>query len=844
MPSRRHRFPARLLPLVLALAAGAAPADSGVGVDTWRANPLHPDAGTSTQGCDPRGLSWLTPAPKHSPGGHLYNCPPPAPAPDEHGNWRYFGVLELGALGLGGDRGNALYNRYVDWDSGLILGLLAFNADREDGSYLRVRGSRLGDDNAYYQAMFGRAGAWKVQAFLRHAPNVLSHNARSIWDGVGSNRLVLAGGLVPAASTPAEVAAVAAAQPGQRLSVRREKYGLGFDLWLSPGWTAYAHASHEQRKGARPFGGAFFFNFPFPDNGGILETPRPIHDSTMNLNAGLRHAGRHWRLDLGYSGSFFRNEFNRYTYGMPFALSAVVPGAVSAPLTTGQFAYEPENDYHNVRATLTRKLPMQGQLSLTASGGRMSQDAPLIAPIDCQGVFGIGLDGSLEPGPANPFLFPCSQWNTPAALPRRSADLRINTALFDGRFTLRPSTSWTVQGGIRWNRDDYQGTWLAHNPLNGLYGYIAENGAQGSVVPGEAGIPPAMVARVRNLPLDLETSEARFGADWRFSRHDTLGALLTWTRREPAHRERDRVDTTRLKLTWANRAIDGLTVRANYTWLDQTGDPYNHDPYGFTFSSSLPGMGVPPGEEGAHTVEAMRKYDLSSRTGHKLDLMTTWAARPDMSLSASLRGDWNRYDAVIGRQDYDTWSFTLQWDWQPRPTTRASAFYGHDRSRLRMANVNDVEIGPDPQLGGPTYPFEARWWARDRQRNHNAGASVRHAMRRVELDASWNWIQARGITHYRFASPAALAYPDVADTTPGRFPPLDYRVNALTIGLTFALAERLSLRVFDHYERATARDWHWDGIEGGTVIDHRVHTDGGPRGWSANLVGVLLRVAL
>ena len=91
-------------------------------------------------------------------------------------------------------------------------------------------------------------------------------------------------------------------------------------------------------------------------------------------------------------------------------------------------AMEPDNDYNNLRATFTRKLPMNGELSLTASGGRMSQDDTLIAPINCQGVFGIDLDGS-GLGPQNPFLFNCADWNTPDALSRKNADMSIDTTL-------------------------------------------------------------------------------------------------------------------------------------------------------------------------------------------------------------------------------------------------------------------------------------------------------------------------------------------------------------------------------------------------------------------------------
>lgn len=856
MRQRRSHPALRLLPLACALTAAGAAADSGGGVDTWRANQLDPAAGATQAGCDERGTSWLRAHPHRTPTGMPYACPPAVAATDEEARdpwaWRHAGVLQLGWLETGGDDDNASWTRYVDWDSGLVLGLLQGSFERPaDGSHAEVRASRLGDDDAYYQAVFGRAGSYKVQAFIRSLPNMLTHNAKPLWDGVGSNQLTLPAGLVPGGSTPEEVAAVVAATPERRLAVTRDKQGLGVSAWLTPQWSAYADLSHEQRKGARPFGGTFFFNFPFPGNGGVFETPRPIDDATINLNAGLRYVGAVWRLDLGYSGSWYRDHDSRFTFETPYALYPVVPGAVSAPLTTGQFATEPDNDYHNLKAALTRKLPMEGELSLTASGGRMSQDDALIAPIDCQGVFGIGLDGSLQPGPQNPFLHECANWNTPAALSRRTADLAIDTTLLDARLVLQPWAGWTLRGDVRYDREDYSGSYLAFNPLTGQYGYVTENGAQGSVVPGEigfwdAGFNASNITRVRSLPLDLETTEASVGADWRATVHDTFGATLSFNRFEPTNRERRRVDATRLKLTWVNRALDWLTLRANATLASQDGDRYEVDPYEFTFSTSLPGFVPPPGGVPAHTVDAMRKYDLASREQRKVDLMATVMPRADMTFTASLRGDWNDYDAEIGRQRYDTLGAVVQWEWQPMAGTSASVYYGYDRSRLHMANVNEaVTNNPDPTLGGPTYPLEGRWWADDEQRNHNAGATLRHGIGRVRLDADWNLIDARGITRYRYDTPLALAYFGDATAVPGNvFPPMRWRVNALTVGVTVPMGPRVSLRLFDRYERGDISDWHYQGFDATRVIDHRVYTDGGPESFDANLVGLLLDIRL
>ncbi|HEY6939847.1 MtrB/PioB family outer membrane beta-barrel protein [Dokdonella sp.] len=845
----------RRLPLAVAIAAVAANAhaDSGVGVDTWRANELDPNAGATIGGCDDRGTSWLEAGVHRSPTGHLYACPPPSPAVTPHGNWQTSGVLSIGAVATGGDDDNALWNRYADWDSGIVLALLAFDAERPvDGSYASVRASRVSDDDEYYQAVFGRAGSYKVQAFLRTMPNLVTNTAKPIWNGVGTDRLTLPAGYVAGASSPAAISALSAATPARTLGVTREKQGLGFSVFLTPQWTAYANATDERRHGARPFGGPFFFNFPFPDDGGVLETVKPIDDSTINLDGGFRYAGNVWRMDFGYSGSFYRDRYTHYTYAMPFALSPLVAGAVSAPLTTGQFATEPDNDYHNLKAAFTRKLPLNGELSLTASGGRMTQDDTLIAPIACEGVFGIGLGGSLQTGPQNPFLYDCANWNTPAALSRRTADMRIDTSLLDARMVLQPGADLTVRGGVRHEREDYRSVYLAYNPLTGQYGYVSENGAQGSVVPGESGIwdasDPSAITRVRSLPLDMQTTEANVGADWRAGAHDTLGATLAFSRYEPTHRERRSVDDRSVKLTWTNRALDWLTLRANYTWLRQDGDRYDYDPYDFTYSIDLPGFIAPPNGVPAHTVDALRKYDVASRSENKLDLMATFMPREDMTITASLRGDDNDYDAVLGRRGYDTLGATVQWEWQPAPGSNASIYYAYDRSRLRLANINEIlDSGSDPRLGGGTYPDIGRWWADDTQRNHTAGAMIGHAFGRVRVDASWNYLYARGMTAYRFASPLALAWADtVSGDGPGSgaFPPMTWRVHSLGIGVRVPLHERIALRVFDRYERGRISDWHYLGFGATRTFDHRVYTDGGPEGYDAHLVGILLDIRL
>jgi hypothetical protein len=843
----------RLLPPAALLGIfGSAHADTGVGVDTWRANKLDPTGGTASWHYDENGTSWLYPGEQRTPTGNLYLCPKEPPQTDRQGDWDYSGVLQLGYQGVSGDS-PALWNRFAAWDPGALLGLLDLNLEHpSDGSYAEVRASRISDEDQYYQAVYGKAGAYKIQAFYRDVPNVLSTDAHILWNGAGTNALTLPSSLTPGGSTVAQVAAASAATPTSTLKVTRSKEGLNLSTYLSPQWTAYADFTDEQRKGTRPYGGTFFFAFAFPNDGGVLETVKPIDDSTINIDGGLRYAGQEWRMDFSYSGSFYRDHYTAYYFQSPFALYPVVPGAVSAPLYQGQMSTEPDNEYHNVQTTLTRKIAMNGELSISGAVGRMLQNDQLIPPIDCQGVVGMGL-GNLQPGPQNPFLVSCSNWNTTAALSRQTADMRIDTSMADARIVLRPSTSWTVRGGLKLDRQDYPDTYVAYNPLTGQYGYISENGSQGSIVPGEIGfVDPnnsAEPTRIRSLPLDTRTIDANLGADWKLSERNTLGATFDHNRYEPTHRERTQVNDSSVKLSWTNRSIDWLTLRVNYAYLRQTGDAYNDDPYDFLYSNSLPGYVPPPTGTPAHTVDAERKYDLSGRDENKVDVMVTIMPREDMTMTASLRGDWNNYDAVIGRTGYDTVDATLQFEWQPAAGTSASAYIASSRSRLGFSNVQDQQSGAgiDPTFGGANYALDGQWWLRDAQRDYNGGVIVSHVIRRARVDLTWNYIYSRGVDDYSYAGSSALAYPtSVASTGAGggAFPGMTYRVNSFTASLTVPLTDRLSVHLFDYYELGRISDWHYAGFDEGLVVGNRVYTDAGPQNYAANVIGVLFNLRL
>jgi Putative outer membrane beta-barrel porin, MtrB/PioB len=846
----------RLTPAVALLAVPVFVwADSGVGVDTWRANKLDPTGGQATEALDPDGTSWLEPGTHRSPTGSLYSTPTQTPHTDDLSVWLVYGTFDVGYLHTTGEK-TALYDRYTRWPTNGPAFDVDVNFERpSDGSYAEVRGSRISAEDQYYQAVYGKAGAYKAEIFVRDMPNVLSTDAKSIWNGVGTNNLTLKDGLVPGGSTPAQVAAVSAAAPTTSLGTERNKQGLSLSAYLTPHWSVYLNASDEERKGDRPYGGPFFFDF---DNlgGAILETVKPIDDSTVNINAGVRYAGSEWRLDVGYSGSIYRDRYLSYSFQQPFTLGPpIVPGTLASTLTQGQMSMEPDNDYHNLRATVTRLLPMHGELSLTASGGEMQQNDNLIPPTNCQGTFGISTNGTFNIGPQNPQLFPCSQWNTTAALSQQRANMLIVTTLTQATLVLQPASDVSVRAGAKYYREDYRNQYVNYNPENGDYGYVAENGGQATIVPGGPGFwnpltyPDTSDVQAESIPYSWQTIEAYGGADWKFSAHDTAGLTYTFDHYSPAHREVSYVDDNTIKFNVTDKSLNWVTLRFNYTFLKQSGSVYNSDPYAFAFFYNLPGFVPADDTPTAWTVNAMRKYDISDRTENKIDLMATVMPRPDMTITATVRGDWNQYPTEIGRQGYDTSAAMLNWEWQPVAQTSMSLWAAIDHSSMHMANVNDAGAPlatdtPNDALGGPTYPLANRWWAADEERNWSGGAALTHYFGANRLDFSWNYSSSRGITSYNYAGTGALTFPYTAAETGNQFPAMTYDVNSLTMSFTVPLTERASLRLYDYYERGQINDWHYAGFNNTLVYGNRVYTDGGPQGYDTNVVGLFVNVKL
>jgi len=182
----------------------------------------------------------------------------------------------------------------------------------------------------------------------------------------------------------------------------------------------------------------------------------------------------------------------------------------------------------------------------------------------------------------------------------------------------------------------------------------------------------------------------------------------------------------------------------------------------------------------------------------------------------------------------------LQWEWQPAPATDLSAYLGYDRSKLRLSNVAGIPGATSGVLGGAGYPLANQWWEDDTERNYSAGATLQKNFGLFSVDLSYNYLYSRGVTLYKAASPGALVFPEDLPTIGSGFSPATYRLSSVTASLIVPFTPRVSMRLFDYYERGHIDDWHYAGFNQSLVYGHELYTDGGPQSYSENLVGVFI----
>ena len=828
------------------LAAAPASADSGVVATGTVGEGLNPVMPLGSAERDPAGLSPYRSPASRSPNGQLYEVPylvrePRRIASGQGLGWEISAFAEAGLLGGDANQRNALFRRYRDLGNGLLLARFDAQAVQPDQArFVDIAGGGVGRGDAFARLQFGRYNDYRIGLAFNEIAQVGSTTARPIWQGIGTGTLSLpaASGVAAGGASTNNAVNAAALQalirktPDTELGVVRQTGSARLDLRLSAAWSFSSSYALEHRRGTRAFGG----------NEGNGETVEPIDSRTHDLRAGLQYADDTTQFNLALSASLFRNAIDTLSWENPFQHPV---GALR--ILGGRADLAPDNEAYNARLEFARALPSmwRGRFTATIELGALRQNDRLIPPTATRGIgapFGTGFDGNFD------------LWNTTAALSQQRADARIDTRLVDLGLSLAPAAGLTLRGTLRHYETRNATRYTAFNSQTGQYGYIIQDTNASTIYGGSNNV------HYRSIPFEGSQDNIRAGGDYAVRRRAVLTAELEQETFHRAHRERDRTWEDRLRLGYTDRGFESLTLRLSYERASRRGSPYNSDPYRAYYTESLPGYTVTKANllDQLHNLEELRKFDLADRRQQVLKARLNVQARDDLDLGLVLQARTNDYPADFGRTGLQAQrSLNLELGYLPSPMTALNAHYSLERSHLQQAGAADLGsavaagcLSLPPSCSnvfgapGSIYPAGLAWSAASSDRSSSWGLGLRHDFGRPKLDLQFTRVSTRSPLGVAWASAAALQSPAFAAQAAAGFADMAYDLRALDASLRVPVSRDMAVRLQLRHEDVRVYDWHYAGLDQGTVVGNRVYLDAGPGNYRATLVGVFLQFSL
>lgn len=815
---------------VLATPAFADTAATGYGGPGNVLNPagLGPDRPRDTDG-----LSPITDGTSRSPTGLLYPIPfktPEMRQSESEPDWWSSGWIEAGLLGtVGSDTKSAMLNEYGDQRSGGVLNLGFLAENRATALYVSALAEAVGRTDQYYQVKIGRYGVFDLTAYFDSIPHLYSTEAKSLWDGIGTNTLTLRQGLTPGASTPAQVNAVAAAVGGSDLAIKREKAGTNFSYSPTETLELFIKASKEWRTGTQPISGTF--GYPFQN--GATQIIQPIHYQTVDVSSGARWKGDNFQANLTYSGSFFRNGSEELTWQNP-GLTSNTSAGVFIP-TIGQLSLPPDNDYHTLKGdfawALSPKLRFTGSLSYSL----MRQNDSLLAPT---------ADSGIIQGAAT--RIDLSQWNTTNALVRPSADAAIDifNAFAQVHYTVSPSVNLNVE--LRDRQEQNLTNYLAYNPQTGQLGYIALDGGLAGFIPSMSGVYEPGVAgsnvQIRNMPFANDNLQVTASGAWRIDNHLKLDLSLSQNEIHHSIREVPDADDDIAKLSLAATGYSWGTARLSYQFARRTGSDYESNPYTPYYSAGLPGYVPAPGGDQAFALADLRKFDVANRTEHKVRAQTNEILADDLDLQVSGDATIEDYDAQYGLKATTSWDASTSLNYQISTATAVTGYVTWQTQNRGVANINPTGTGPNPAAGGPVYALSGGWTETVGSHDVTFGTTFRHSWGAFQFDADYSFTHSNTGVNYGFASTNAFFNLLTAAQAGSSFPDITFDAHSLQTSLRWQVTDTLSTRLLYRFDYESLDDFHYTGLTAG-AINNNTYLGVVPENFTAHTVGLLAQYA-
>ncbi len=640
----------------------------------------------------------------------------------------------------------------------------------------RVRSRDLGLDTRSAMAQVGQQGKFRLTAAFDQLRRNRSDSYQSPYAGTGTTTLTLpdgwllptiaspagnttsARGLVPAIGgaaflsnsasnqgavvTPSAAqlalvnAAAAADVPAFRnvnLSTKRTTYDVGFAYLLNERWGVNADVRPEHKDGLKPMGTVS------RNTGGDISVviPDVIDNDHNQVNTGLSYSGAHGAAQIGYYGSFFRNNVASMSW----------ENWAAATHTLNTMSSAPSNDFNQVTASGVARLGAAMRLIADGSYGRATQNDLFLTDA------------------------------TTPVVPVNSLNGLVVTRMFGAKLTGRPSHKLNLLASYRYNDRDNQ------TPVNIFqYADVGEDASKSANFPaGSANPLGAVLAQNANAnrPYGRTTNQATLDADFAIAPRQWVKAGYDFERIDRACagswiscEDAARTNENTLRVDWRTNAGSQVTARFGYARSWRRTPVYNENaflalvPYanvspasataGATALSFMTGSGwdgwgpalgyaattgnmnvfFPSNNALANAQYAngnriselagLRRYWVADRDRDKVRSSLMWQANETFSFQGGFDLNRDDYtDATYGLQNWKGWAANADVGYSPSDTLTADVFYTFERQRgltageTYTANSNAATIANAQPGAVGLSGNECDGYATLQQRNNN-----------------------------------------------------------------------------------------------------------------------------
>src|SRR5262245_48617934 len=693
---------------------------------------------------------------------------PPATEAPQVGTPVTFGSIDLGFRGTTTAGDAAAYERYRDLRTGSWSRLVF---DKTTDTYLLgAAAQNIGYRDQRFDADYMAGKGWLSGAFesiplnyssLTTTPWVEQSPGQLTLD-IAARQLVQAGTVVGVPQTAAQLLTPSIyrsiANPFVLASLRQTgaftgAYDFSRNLTLDGGFLSSA------RDGHQPWGASFAFNV-------ANEVPLAVNSRTNDANAGLEWTRPRGMVRLGWYGSFYNDHIDSLVWDNPFRATDTNPfdpngySNGNGP-ARGRMAVPPDNVLNAVNALAMYKPRPSTVVNGAVTFTRMSSNDPLIP-------------WTINPVIQTPAVF--AAFPNLAALPRATAEAKVDGLNAVVNFTSRPNRFYGITARYRYNNHDNKTP-----PFNGTQ-YVRFDA-----------VPEATGGFSEQF--DIVDNFADVNVNFNVLRYTTLRIGYGFDSFDRTGRSFSNMTDHTIRTSIDTVGNQWVTIRALYEFTDRTGSGFSED--------ALEDGGSQPG---------LRFYDEADRTRHRGTLLFDVTPRDTVDLTFSLVAGSDTYGGPgheFGLLDSNIRAYTVGINFYPSDVVNFGANYGRDHfdSNQKSRNANPP---PDPQFTDPNRD----WMLKNTENvnNFNLYADLPKLARKTTARVTYDFSDSDNA--FVHSGPRILSL-----AAAGQFIPLPNVTNSwhrLAADVQYFFVPRVGIGVDYWYERFNVRDFNTIDIPGET----------------------------